>query len=736
MTIQMNPTVGADGEHATFCRFCEAQCGLVATVRAGRVIKIAPDRDNPHSQGHVCVKGIAAAEVTYDPDRVTTPLKRVGAAGEFVAVGWDEALEDIARRLKAIRGEHGGDAIATYLGNPSAYASEALPALLCLTEALGSTKKYGAGTQDTTARQLANYIAYGAIGPFAMPDLPSCDFLLMLGANPMISNGSLMFAPRIRHDLDDIASRGRVIVVDPRRSETAQRYEHLPILPNGDVWLLLAMLRVLIEEQLIDAAMAGRDVAGWDQLGKHVMAQSMADCVGRCAIPEDTIRQLTRDFMRARRAAIYGRVGIGRGPHATLTNLLLTALNALSGGYGIEGGTVFGRQVFPARKAKRGGYTTLHSRLGAIPSVGGYMPGAMMADDILQPGPGRVHALLVTHGNPLLSAPGGARLEEALRSLDLLVSFDLYVNETNRHAHYILPGTTFLERADLPLFGLMFLIRPFLQFSDAVVPPVGQARNEFDTLVELFRRMGMGAPSASPLQRALGWLGLNPSPLTLFDIAIRLGPVGDRFGLRQGWSLKRLRRHPHGVMVDAPHSQPTWKTRLAHADGKIHVWHPMLEGEFARLRGAAPTPGQFHLLSIRNIRSLNSWMHNIDRLVRSQHPALLMHPLDAAQLGVVKGDMVRISSAADSLTLPVTLSDEVIRGALCYPHGWGHQGGWLTANAHTGENVNRLLGLGTEAAERISGTTLIDGLAVTVAKATTTAGDSPQAGVRVPVAQD
>jgi formate dehydrogenase len=415
-----NPPVGADGDHATFCRLCEAHCGLVATVQGGKVVKIAPDRDNPHSQGHVCVKGTNAAQITYDPDRVTRPLKRVGGAGEFVPVSWDEALDDIGARLKAIRAQHGGEAIASYLGNPTSFASENFVTQLELVASMGSTRQYGASSQDTSARLLANYFAYGAPWTTGIPDLPSCDYLLVMGGNPMVSNGSLMWAPRIRHDFDDIARRGRVLIVDPRRSETAARYEHLPIQPNGDVWMLLGMFRVLVDENLIEPEVLQRDVAGWDELRAQVLQHEVQACADRCGVAADTIRDVTREFVKAKRATIYSRIGICRGPYATLTNFLITAFNAITGGYSREGATMFGRQVFPAQKATVGGYAESHTRIGKVPSVAGFLASATMPDDILVDGPDKVRALLVSCGNPLLSAPGGARLEQALKSLELL----------------------------------------------------------------------------------------------------------------------------------------------------------------------------------------------------------------------------------------------------------------------------------------------------------------------------
>ncbi len=327
-------------EKPTFCRLCEAYCGIVATVKDGKVIAIRPDKDNPHSLGHVCVKGMAVGDLTNDPDRLLTPMKRIGGPGEFVPVSWDEAMSDIAARLKVILDRDGGDALALYHGNPVGFATDFVVAVKPFLKALGAHKRYHAGSQDHHAHLAANYYAYGDAERSSFPDLVNCDFLLMLGTNPLVSNGSLVFAPRMRHDLDAIAARGRVVVVDPRRSETARRYEHLPVEPAGDLWLLLGMMRTLIEEQLVDSRFIGQMTEGWDDLRTGALSVSMEEAAARSGIAVETIQSLARDFAKTERAAIYGRLGICRGPHGSLTAFLILALNIVAGKFGKKGGRV------------------------------------------------------------------------------------------------------------------------------------------------------------------------------------------------------------------------------------------------------------------------------------------------------------------------------------------------------------------------------------------------------------
>ncbi len=719
MTFVSEP--GADGQHITFCRICEAFCGLVATVKDGRVTEIAPDRDNPHSQGHVCVKGIRMAGVTHDPDRVTRPLKRVGGPGEFEPVSWDEALDAIAAQLKAIRAEHGDGAIASYLGNPTAFSTNAISGFGEFMASMGSYKLYGAGSQDSNARMVSNYIVHGAPFPAALPDLANCDMLLIVGANPLVSNGWMMCAPRMRHDFDAIAERGRVVVVDPRLTETAQRYEHLAIRPDGDAWLLLGMMRVIVDEGLVDREFIEADTIGWAELEPRIRAADLDEAAAQTGISADAIAALARDFATTKRAVIYVGLGLCRGKFGMLGGFLHSALNAITGRYGRPGGSRFGQQVLArgANPLTGGSYGDLRTRIGGVPAIAGKMACALLPADIEEEGEGQVRALIISAGNPVVSGPGGARLAGALRKLELMVALDFYHNETNRNAHYILPTPSFLERAEWPFIAMGALLRPFIQYTDAVIPPVGESRDDYWIYSEITRRMGIDAPSPSPEKQAMAREGKLPDPVGLIDVALRKGPVGDLFGERpEGWSRERLLEHPHGVLIeDLPDDAHLWRDRIAHEDGKLHLWHEILGSEFERLfatRGAAPA--KLTLIGRRDIRSINSWMHNVDRLVRSQQPTLLVHPQDAADHAIADGDLVRVWNDNGAIEIPAEISTDVMRGVVSYPHGWGHAAGWRRANETEGQNMNLLLGLGVESVEFVSGMTLIDCLPVSIAR--------------------
>jgi anaerobic selenocysteine-containing dehydrogenase len=709
---------GEDGNHATFCRLCESFCGMIATVKDGKIVAIAPDRDNPHSRGHVCVKGVSMAQVTHDIDRVTTPLKRVGGPGAFEPVSWDEALDDIAHRMLDIRKQHGTGALAHYLGNPTAFSTNAYPAFTEFMAALGSYKLYGAGSQDSNARMTANYMIHGNPGATVLPDLLHCDYLLILGANPLVSNGWMIFNPRWRHDLDEIAARGKVVVVDPRRTETARRYTHMTINPDSDIWLLLGMIRIVLEEGLVDRARIEADTVGLAELEACVMQIPLADVVTQTGMALDALRTMTRDFAASKHAAIYGGLGLCRGRFGTVGGYLSSVLNAVTGRYGQHGGMRFGRQIFAAaQRPPVGGYNVVRTRIGDVPTISGKMGFALFPDDVEQEGEDRVRAFVMSAGNPVLSAPGGDRLKAALGKLNLFVSLDFYQNETNKHAHYILPTTTFLERQDFPFVGFYVLLRPFMQFTDAVIPPVGEARDDYAIYTGIAKRMGLGAPTPSKRKQEQGRYGLLPDPIGQVDRAIRRGPVGDKFGVdRDGWSLQKLKEYPHGVMVEAmPDDRGDWRERIAYPDGKLRIWHELAETEIARMKATdRAAAGTLRLIGRRDIRSINSWMHNVDKLVRSQEQDLLIHPDDARERGISEGDLVRVSNENGAIEVPASVTDEVIRGTVSYPHGWGHAAGWERANRTDGINVNSLLGLGVDSVEFISGMTLIDCLDVVI----------------------
>lgn len=694
---------GEDGEHITYCRICEALCGMVADVKDGKIVKIRPDHDNPHSRGHICVKGPALAEVAYDEDRVTTPLKRVGGPGEFVRVSWDEALHAIASRLGASIELHGPDSFAMNTGNPPSMGWPSAMANALFQQAMGCRKLYTPSSEDITSSVLATELLFGTHA-FVFPDLAECDHLLIFGSNPLVSHGSLLIAPRFTEDLKEIARRGRVIVVDPRRTETARKYEHVSVIPDADVWLLGAMLRVISAEGLSDKAFIAEHCAGWAQLAAALDWVTPELAASQCGVPADAIRILARDFAGSKRAAAMGRIGICRGSYSTLTNFLLLTLNVVCGRFHRPGGVGWGHGGTATEErfrgissaAARGG---IPSRVRGLPSVWGAQSSLTFLEEMTTPGEGQIKTLLVSGANPVMSMPNGPRLPEGFGVLDLMVSLDFYMTETARHAHYILPVTTALEREDINQFFMNHMVRPFSQHVAAVIPPVGEARTEWDILRDLAGRMGR--------DEIFG----TTSPFDLADAGLQAGIEG-----KEGLSLAVLKQHPHGMMIERGRWAFDFTRRIGHADRRIHLWDPLIGEEIGRLRAAPPRDStKLRLINLRRLRSINSWMQNVDRLARNDAPFLLIHPDDAAARSIVDGGEVKVSTKWGRIDVTAKVTEEVRPGCVAYPHGRGQTGGWRRANARPGANLNQITPSTPDMAEQVSGMSFLEGFEVEVA---------------------
>jgi anaerobic selenocysteine-containing dehydrogenase len=715
----------------TFCRICEPLCGMIATVDDGRLVSLRPDKDHPLSAGFACQKGIAFTEVVNDPDRVTTPLRRTGAV--FEPISWDEAMTDIADRLAAIHKKHGAGAIGWYWGNPGAFSYSHILGLNTFMLGFGlRLHVFTAGSQDVNNRFVASQLLYGSPLALPVPDVLRTDFLVVIGANPIVSHGSVLTVPRIKDRMHDIVKRGgRVLVIDPRRTETAAQFEWLGIVPDGDAYLLLSLLHVLFAENLVDRTRLARqaDGAAWlEQLARPFSPETTAP---RTGIEPDTVRALARDLARTPRAAVYGRVGTSTGENGTLTTYLLDAVNLVAGNLDAVGGSMFGRFGFPgerwAMKALgallRTIYTRRRSRIGGFPSVLMSEPAGVMAKEISTPGPGQVHALFVSAGNPVLSVPNGDELEKALDELQLMVGIDLYVNETLAHCDYVLPAATMYERDDFPLPFQTLQPTPFRQTTEAVIEPVGQARAEWEVIDDITRRLWRRTPGLAALagaRKILGLFAVRLSPRLLVDAVIRLGDGGDRFGLRRGGlTFSRLAAdHPHGVVLAPNLRDGVLGDTVVYRGRRVRLQHDEIAAEVEALRDRrAPDGYPMRLIGMREARSENSWMHNAPLLMRGDRMhAARMHVDDAAAANIVDGDVVRIASPHGEIELPVTITKDIVAGVIAVPHGWGHKGtgGWQVANRAGGANVNRLMSSAPEHLERLAGMAHLTGVPVRV----------------------
>ena len=715
----------------TFCRICEPLCGMVATVDDGRLVALRPDKDHPLSSGFACQKGIAFTEVVNDPDRVITPLRR-GADG-FEPVGWEEALTDIAAKLSAIHRRHGSGAIGWYMGNPAAFSYSHLFGVMAFIKGVGRDSHYfTASSQDTSNRLAASQFLYGSPMAVPIPDLLRTDLLVMMGANPVVSHGSFLTAPRIKDRMLDIVKRGgRVVVVDPRKTETAAAFEWMGIVPDGDAYFLLSLLQVMFDEGLVDRGRVEAQATGLDWLQQQATPFSPEATAELTGIEPDAVRALARDLVTTPRAAVYGRFGTCVGQNGTLTAYLIDAVNLIAGKLDAPGGSVFSTLGMPGQRwvttltgaGARRAYQRKRSRIGGFRPVAAAEPAALMAKEISTPGDRQIKALFVSAGNPVLSVPNGDELEAAVAGLELMVGLDFYVTETTAHCDYILPVTTMYERDDFAVTFQTFQATPFRQATEAVVAPVGQARTEWEIIDELMKRTAIRAPAfvvLSGVRKLLGAFGARLHPRPVIDMMIRMSDGGNRFGLRRGGlTFGRLtREHPHGVVV-SPHIRTSVLGEVvAYRGSRVRLEHEDIASEVANLsKRNNPPDYPMRMIGMREPRSENSWMHNAPLLMRGNrvHRAL-MHTNDASQRRIAEGDEVTVRSPYGQIALPVSLTADIVPGTIAVPHGWGHKGtgGWRLANRAGGANVNQLMSSDPRDVEALAGMSWLTGVPVEV----------------------
>ncbi|MFC8044101.1 molybdopterin-dependent oxidoreductase [Nocardia sp. NPDC057353] len=713
----------------TFCRICEPLCGMIATVEDGRLTALRPDREHPLSSGFACQKGIAFTEVVNDPDRVTTPLRR-GPDG-FEEVSWDEAMADIADRLTRVLRAHGSGAVGWYMGNPAAFSYSHLMGVIAFIKGIGRQSHYfTASTQDTSSRLLASQFLYGSPLAVPIPDLNRTDLLVVMGANPLVSHGSFLTAPRIKDRLRDITARGgRVVVIDPRRTETAAAHEWLGIVPDTDAFLLLSLLQVMFA----DGDRSRSTARGLDWLREQAAPFTPEVTAERSGIAPDRVRALARALAGNPRAAVYGRFGTCVGQYGTLTNYLIDAVNLVAGNLDTPGGSVFSTLGIPGQRwamlvmgaLLRRAYRRKRGRIGGFGSVIGAEPAALMAKEITTPGPRRIRALFVSAGNPVLSVPNGDELEAATEQLDLMVGLDFYRTETAARCDYLLPVTTMYERDDFALTFQQFQATPFRQVTEAVLEPPGSARTEWEIIDDLMRRMSRRTPVFAVLagvRTALRLAGRRFHPRPVADLIIRLSQGGARLR-RTGLTFDRLSgEHPHGVVLAPELETGVLDQVLAYPDRRVHLRHEEIGREIAALRhGQGPERYPLRLIGMREPRSENSWMHNAPLLRRGAdrpHRAV-MHRADAAELGIADGALVRVRSATGAIELPVELTTDIVRGAVAIPHGYGHRGtgGWRLANRVGGVNVNLLMSSEPGDIEALAGMSRLTGVPIAVSNA-------------------
>jgi anaerobic selenocysteine-containing dehydrogenase len=743
------------------CPLCEAGCGLELTLDGDRVTRIRGDRDDVFSHGYICPKGSTLRQLHEDPDWLRQPLVR--RAGDLVPVSWDEAFAEAERLLLPLIEQHGRDAVAIYVGNPNAHSLAGLLYLRPLIKALGTTNVYSASTVDQRPKEVSSGLLFGGGLTVPVPDIDRTDHLFMLGANPYASNGSLATAPDWPGRIEALLARGgTLVVVDPRRSRTAEvATEHVPIRPGTDAFLLMAMLNVLVTEGLVHLGDVEAYVAGVEEvlaLARPFTPEATESITG---IEASTVRRLALSLGAAPTACVYGRMGTTTSSFGTLTSWLVDVLNIVTGNLDRPGGAMFAKAAAGATNTRGtprvGRGVRLHrrrSRVRGVPETFGELPVACLAEEIDTPGDGQVRALVTVAGNPVLSTPNAGRLDAALATLDAYVAVDPYVNETTRHADVILPVPTALQKGHYDLALLQVAIRNVANYSPPALPLEPGQLDEWEVMARLALVMqGMGAQADPALvddlvvaslvksavadetgpvggrdpEEIIAALGERRGPERLIDLMLRFGPYGDGFGAGPGGlTLDVLLEHPHGV--DLGPLEPRVPEVLRTPSGMIELAPEVLIAEVDRLRvtlddekrtngnngnGAA---GRMLLVGRRDLRSNNSWMHNVEVLVKGKARCTLqVHPDDAERLSLVHGEAAEVSSRTGKVTVPVEVTDAIRAGVVSIPHGWGHDldGVELSvARRHAGVNSNLLAD--EELIDPITGNAILNGIPVDV----------------------
>ncbi|HEY4178037.1 MAG TPA: molybdopterin-dependent oxidoreductase [Kofleriaceae bacterium] len=711
------------------CPLCEACCGLDITVEGDRIASIRGDADDVLSEGFICPKGAALGELHADPDRIRTPLvKRDGA---FVPVTWDEAFAEIERRLPPIIAAHGRNAVATYAGNPTAHKAGLLLYGTRLTRTIGTANVFSASTLDQMPKQLSAGWMFGHWLSIPVPDLPRTDLLVVLGANPVASNGSLWTVPDFRGKAKAMQARGgTLIVIDPRATETAALADtHHFIRPGGDAFLLLGIVHTLFAEKLVKLGRLAEHIVGVDEVETAAAPFTPEVVASRCGMPAEIIRDLARQLATTERAVLYGRIGTCTQEYGTLASWLIDVINALTGHLDEVGGAMFPKAaafaantVGAAGKGRGVSTGRRTSRVSGAPEVFGELPVTCLAEEIETAGEGQIRALITIAGNPVLSSPNGARLSAALDSLELMISFDIYLNETSRHAHVILPGYSALAESHFDVAFPQFQWRNTARHSDPLVAPPADHPAEWELLTRLTgivlgKAMDIGALDdeltadevrrfAGPMtDTVLAAVAPRRGPDRLFDLALRGGPYAT--------TLDKVRAAPHGL--DLGELAPRIPELLRTPSGKIELAPPALISDVARARAdlARPTP-ELVIIGRRHLRSNNSWMHNLPILAKGKfRGAALVHPHDASRLALRDGGRARISRGGRSLDVDVELTNDIMPGVVSLPHGWGHDqpGTQLSvASVRPGANLNALLG--DDLRDPLSGNAVLGGVAI------------------------
>jgi anaerobic selenocysteine-containing dehydrogenase len=696
--------------HHRACHLCEAICGLTieTTETDGNVAitSIKGDALDTFSRGHICPKAVALQDIQNDPDRLRQPMRRIG--NEWLPIEWDEAFALVAEKLAAIQERHGQNAVAVYQGNPSVHNYGLMTHSNYFLGLLKTRNRFSATSVDQLPHHLSSYLMYGHGLLLPIPDIDHTDFMLILGGNPLASNGSIMTVPDVEKRLKAIQARGgKVVVVDPRRSETAAMADqHLFVRPGGDAALLFGVLNTLFSEGLTRESHLPVD--GLDEVRAAVAGFTAEAMSPLCAVPAEQIRQLARDFAAAPSAVCYGRMGVSTQAFGTLCHWVVQLINLVTGNLDRVGGALCTEPAVDLVASTSGGhFNKWQSRVSGRPEYGGELPVSALAEEMLTEGEGQIRALITVAGNPVLSTPNGRQLEQALDGLEFMLSIDLYINETTRYADLILPSTSALENDHYDTTFNLFAVRNVTRFNRAILAKPEGALHDWEIFVGLAKafaeKTGKELKSTMP-------------PSKMIDMGLRMGMYGD--ASEQKLSLATLFDHPHGIDLGA--LKANLASRLKTPNQRVQAAPPEILADLARFAELqAPAADELLMIGRRHVRSNNSWMHNYHRLVKGKpRHQLLMHPDDLASRGLNDGQWVRVSSRVGQIEVEVIGSLDMMKGVVSLPHGWGHARPGVQMAIASGQPGSSANDLTDECQlDELSGNAALNGVPVTVAAA-------------------
>ena len=725
-------------QHRT-CPLCEGMCGVTVTVEGGRAATVRPNKQDSWSLGHICPKGTTLGALHHDPDRLRTPMIRDGSV--WKSASWEAAFDRLEMLVEGVRSRHGPHAFAAYGGNMAGKDATLSRYSGLMLATSGIQQVYSSGTVDQHPKNLSAMLMFGNEWKIPIPDLDHTDLFVIFGGNPAASKGSIFSHRDVMGAMRDLRARGgRVIVIDPVRTQTARSADQwIGLKPGSDAAFMLGIAHVLFARDAVRLRHLDGMVDGLDRLREIVTGFSPQWVAHHCGIDAIVIENLADELIRTERSAIYGRIGTCTQTFGTLASWMIDVLAILTGNLDRKGGSMWSRPVAPlvdmlATLPADMPVVMGKSRVRGVPAVLGQFPASCLAEEIATPGPGQIKGLLTFAANPALSAPDSTRLAQALPMLEAMVSLDNYLNETTRHAHVILPSPSFLESAHYDMWSWVFCLTSGGHYSPPLFPATdrpdhwrvvarvgaiigGQPRADIDAMDDAYFRALAQGRGIDP-DTAVAALP-SGGPERILDLAIRTGPFGDRFGeTPDGVTLDNFRDQPDGLIL--AHAIPRAQEGFETASGKIDLTPALILSDIPRLeRALVANDPSLVLVSRRHLRSLNSWMHNIDTLVKGKDRCTLqMHSIDAATHGLTAGDLVALTSASGEIVVPLEIDDDVRPGVVSMPHGWGHgdpQTQLTIANAHAGTNSN-ILSPGT-LVDVISGNAVLNGIPVQVRKA-------------------